>query len=111
MAEALVSCETGDDDTGGGVDLGGTAGFDTDDDDELDESLLDADREGPSSAATKADRSTKDLNSYFAKEIENMLGRFKMMQCHAPRMYFSNSLSLSESIMFVGGGFRDSCGL
>ncbi len=70
----LVGCGAGDDDTGGvdggGVDFGGTEGFDTDDDDELEENLLEADREGPSLAATKADRSTNDLNSYLAEKTE-----------------------------------------
>lgn len=56
---------------GGGVDFGAVAGtvdFDMDDVDELLESLLDADREGPSLAATNADRSMKDLNSYLARQ-------------------------------------------
>lgn len=52
----------------------------------VDKSLLEADRDGPIIAATCADRLMNDLNSYFE------------------RMYFSRSLSLSESIMLVGGG-------
>jgi len=50
------------------------------------ETLLEADLDGPSIAATCAERLTNDLNSYF------------------DRMYFSRSLSLSESTILVGGG-------
>lgn len=52
----------------GGAAAGGTGGFDTDKE-ELVEITLDADREGPSLAATNAERSTKDLNSYLAKGV------------------------------------------
>lgn len=74
VAVAVVSWWAGIEDTGGvemdGVDfggVGGATGFETEEDDELDDILLEADREGPSLAATNADLSTNDLNSYFAK--------------------------------------------
>ena len=36
---------------------------------------------------------------------------FFFVRVYKPRMYFSSSLSLSESIKFVGGGYRVSSGL
>lgn len=53
----------------------------------------DADLDGPSFDATRADLSMKRLNSYF------------------DRIYCSSSLSLSASIKFGGGGCRTSFGL
>jgi hypothetical protein len=99
-----------------------SGGFDGVDEEE-DDNLIDAaDREGPSFAATIADRSasdrfpslTKRLNSYLSKSIKekswDKLGSVRK-KYDVPRMNFSNSLSRSTSNIFVGGGLRTSSGL
>jgi len=85
---------------GGIEDLGGgkvrvRVGLDGKEED-VDDLIDEADRDGPRWEATTADRFvrlTKRLNSYLS------------------RMNFSTSLSRSTSIIFVGGGLRTSSGL
>ena len=77
----------------------------------LDASRLDADWEGPSSAATCAEREMNFLYSYLSAELLACARYARKGLDDSHRMYFSSSLSRSESIMFVGGGCLVSSGL
>ena len=76
----------------------------------LGDNLLDADLDGPRSAATCDERDTNFLNSYLSARVHDK-ARLQTSRLDSHRMYFSRSLSRSESIMFVGGGCLVSSGL
>lgn len=79
--------------------------------DECDARLA-ADRDGPNSAATAAERSIElDGASGDALGFASFVRFMNVLNSYFARMYFSSSLSRSDSIMFVGGGYRFSSGL